>query len=158
MKHFSARDSIVIHAPIERCFLLSTNVALVQKTLGMKPAAGRTSGHVVGGDTVRWQGWQLGFPNYHVSLIAEFEEPYHFQDRMIAGRFRSFEHDHRFEVMDGGVLLSDEVRFTMPFGVLGQMVGTFVLVPHIRRLVRARFAMLKQLAESDAWRQYVETI
>jgi len=42
MKHFSARDSIVIHAPIERCFLLSTNVALVQKTLGMKPAAGRT--------------------------------------------------------------------------------------------------------------------
>jgi len=157
MKLFSVHDNIVIRAPIERCFLLSTSVALVQKTLGMKPVAGRTSGHVVDGDTVRWEGWQLGFPNYHVSLITEFEEPYHFQDRMIAGRFRGFEHDHRFEVVDGGVLLSDEVRFTMPFGVLGQLVGTFMLVPHVRRLVRARFAMLKQLAESDAWRLYVET-
>ncbi len=121
----------------------------------MRPVGGRTKGCVRGGDTVRWEGWQLGFPNFHVSLIAEYERPYHFQDRMLEGRFRSFAHDHRFHQMDGGVRLEDEVRFTMPFGWAGRLVGQLVLVPHIRRLLRERFAMLKGIAESDAWREYV---
>ena len=151
---FTLRDSTVIHAPIERCFALSTNVALVQRKLGMKPVAGRTTGCVQGGDTVRWEGWQLGFPNFHVSLIAHYDPPFYFQDRMLEGRFRTFEHDHRFREIDGGVLLEDEVRFTMPFGFPGKMVGQIVLVPHISRLLRERFAMLRGIAETEAWREY----
>lgn len=151
---FVLRDSIVVNAPIERCFALSTNVAIVEKELGMHPVAGRTQGCVRAGDTVRWEGWQLGFKNYHVSLIAEFDRPFYFQDRMIAGRFKTFSHDHRFREVDGGVLLEDELRFTMPFGWPGRVVGRLVLVPHIQRLLRERFAMLKGIAETDAWRQY----
>lgn len=152
---FTLRDSVVIHAPIERCFALSTNVAIVQKELGMKPVRGRTTGCVRGGDTVRWEGWQLGFPNFHVSLISVFDPPFHFQDRMLEGRFRTFEHDHRFREVEEGVLLEDELRFTMPFGLPGKLVGQVVLVPHIRRLLRERFAMLKEIAETEAWREYV---
>ncbi len=152
---FTLRDSTVIHAPIERCFALSTNIALVQKKLGMKPVAGRTTGCVRGGDTVRWEGWQLGFPNFHLSLISEYEPPFHFQDRMLEGRFKSFAHDHRFHEADGAVCLEDEVRFSMPFGAAGHLVGQLVLVPHIRKLLRERFAMLKGLAETEAWREYV---
>ena len=163
MKPFILRDEILIHAPIERCFALSTSLAVVQLELGMKPVAGRglsrtssrTTGLVTGGDTIRWQGWQLGFPNYHVSLIENFEPPLHFRDRMIAGRFRSFEHDHRFEQTSAGVLLRDEVRFTMPLGVAGLLVGGAVLVPHIRGLLQRRFQLLKRLAESDGWRHYL---
>ena len=96
----------------------------------------------------------MGFPNFHVSLIAAFEPPFYFQDRMIEGRFKSFEHDHRFREVEGGVLLEDELRFTMPFGWPGRALGQVVLVPHIRRLLRERFAMLKGIAESDAWQEY----
>lgn len=153
---FVLRDSLLVHAPIERCFALSTNIAIVQKELGMTPVAGRTSGCVRGGDTVRWEGWQLGFKQFHVSLIAEFEAPFHFQDRMLAGRFKSFAHDHRFREVDGGgVLLEDELRFTMHFGWPGKMVGRVVLVPHIRRLMRERFAMLKEIAETEQWREFL---
>lgn len=120
----------------------------------MEPVAGRTSGCVVGGDTVRWKGWQLGFPNFHVSLISQYEPPYHFQDRMLEGRFKTFAHDHRFRQIEGGVVFDDEVRFSMPFGWPGRLVGRFVLVPHIRRLLRRRFAMLKGLAEGEGWRDY----
>ena len=151
---FTLRGSTVIRAPIERCFALSTNIAIVQKELGMNPVAGRTTGCVQAGDTVRWEGWQLGFPNFHVSLIAHYDPPFYFQDRMLQGRFRSFEHDHRFREIDEGVLLEDEVRFTMPFGFPGKMVGQIVLVPHISRLLRERFAMLKGIAETEAWREY----
>jgi hypothetical protein len=152
---FTLRHSILVHAPIERCFLLSTSIAIVRKELGMTPVDGRTTGLVSGGDTVRWEGRQLGFWNFHVSLIAAFDPPHFFQDRMLAGRFRSFEHDHRFDQTPDGVLLHDELRFTMPFGPLGWMVGRVVLVPHIRGLLRRRFLLLKRLAETDEWREYL---
>jgi ligand-binding SRPBCC domain-containing protein len=154
---FILRASTIIEAPIERCFLLSTSIEIVRKELGMTPVGGRTSGLVTAGDTIRWQGWQLGFPNYHVSLISAFEPFTFFQDRMIAGRFRSFEHDHHFEETPTGVRLSDEVRFTMPFGLPGWIVGRLILVPHIRGLMRRRFRMLKTFAEGEAWRKYLET-
>jgi ligand-binding SRPBCC domain-containing protein len=153
---FSLRDEIRVRAPLERCFLLSTSVAIVQRELGMKPVRGRTEGLVVGGDTVRWEGWQLGLPQFHESLIDEFRPFTFFRDRMIAGRFRTFEHEHAFaEVGDGWVLMSDELRFSMPFGWLGEMVGRWVMVPHIRGLLGRRFRLLKGIAEGEEWRRYL---
>jgi ligand-binding SRPBCC domain-containing protein len=154
---FLLTGSILINAPIDRCFQLSTSIAIVQKELGMTPVAGRTSGHVTAGDTVRWEGMQLGFPNYHVSLIVPhtFDPPRFFQDRMIAGRFRSFEHDHRFSQTANATLLQDALRFTMPFGPLGWIVGRLILVPHIRKLMHRRFHLLKRIAESEEWRRYI---
>jgi len=153
---FTVRDEIAVQAPIERCFLLSTSVDLVQRELGMCPVRGRTSGLVVAGDTVRWRGWKFGLPQLHESLIKQFEPPVFFRDRMIAGRFVSFEHDHRFTNSgDGAVLMSDELRFTMPFGWLGELIGKWILVPHIQGLLRRRFALLKRIAEGEEWKQYL---
>ena len=121
----------------------------------MKAVAGRTSGLVTAGDTIRWEGWQLGFWNYHVSLISAFDPPRFFQDRMIAGRFRSFEHSHSFEPTANGVQLRDELRFSMPFGPLGWIAGRMVMVPHIHGLLRRRFDLLKRLAEGEEWRLYL---
>ena len=154
---FLLRDQVLIHAPVERCFGLSTSIAVVQRELKMRPVAGRTSGHVQAGDTVLWKGWQLGLPQMHQSLIRNFVPNQFFQDRMLRGRFASFEHDHEFlDNGDGDVLLRDELRFTMPFGWLGSMAGRVILVPHIRALMHRRFALIKSLAEGDGWRQYLD--
>jgi ligand-binding SRPBCC domain-containing protein len=153
---FVLRDEIVVFAPIKRCFLLSTSVEIVQQELKMQPVRGRTSGLVVGGDTIRWQGWQLGLPQFHESLIDAYEPPVFFRDRMIAGRFASFSHTHSFEDRGhAGVLLRDELHFTMPWGWAGEIAGALLLVPHIRRLLHRRFALLKRIAESDEWRRYL---
>jgi ligand-binding SRPBCC domain-containing protein len=153
---FTLREEIAVRAPIERCFLLSTSVAIVQQDLRMQPVRGRTSGLVVAGDTVRWEGWKFGLPQLHESFIDGFEPPGFFRDRMIAGRFSSFEHEHRFtDRGDGRVLLQDELRFTMPLGWAGDAVGRWILVPNIRGLLRSRFARLKRIAESEEWRKYL---
>ena len=153
---FLLRDQTVVRAPLDRCFLLSTSVAIVQKELGMHPTEGRTTGLVVGGDVVLWKGRQLGLPQYHKSLISRFEPFRFFQDTMIAGRFAYFQHDHAFtENLDGTVTLADELRFSMPFGWPGWIVGRLILVPHIRRLMRRRFALLKHIAESEEWHIYL---
>ena len=141
---FVVKDSTHIQAPIERVFRLSTSLAIVERELGMHPVAKggatRTEGFVAGGDRIRWEGWQLGMPQYHVSLISEWRPNLFFQDRMVAGRFRTFSHDHEFTEIGGQVLLKDTVRFSMKWGWVGRLVGKFVMVPHIRRLMARRFA------------------
>ena len=41
---FRLKHSIHVNAPIERCFLLSTSIALVEQTLKMHPVKGKTTG------------------------------------------------------------------------------------------------------------------
>ena len=155
-REFVVRDETVVQAPIELCFLLSTSVEIVERELKMHPVRGRTSGFVEGGDTIRWEGWQLGLPQVHESLIENFRPHAFFRDRMIAGRFARFEHDHSFEPrQDGSVLMRDELRFTMRWGGVGEQLGRWVLEPHIKGLLRRRFALLKRVAEGGEWRQYV---
>ncbi len=155
-RHFIVEHSILIHAPIERCFALSTSIPLVQRILGMRPVHGRTAGFVTAGDTVLWRGWQLGLPQFHESLIEPFERPTYFRDSMVRGRFRTFHHDHRFVPQsDGSTLLADQVHFSLPFGLPGAVVGRFLLLPHVRRLLRRRFALLKELAEGSGWQRYL---
>ena len=116
----------------------------------------RTQSFVTDQDIIRWQGWKFGIPQFHESLIEAFDPPRFFRDRMIAGRFRTFEHDHAFEDLDSNsVRLADELRFTLPFGPLGQLAATTLLIPHIRSLMHRRFQRLKRIAESEEWKQYL---
>jgi hypothetical protein len=68
---FTLREKIAVRAPIERSFLLSTSVAIVQRELRMHPVRGRTTGFVVAGDTVQWQGWQRDFGSDIESLLRQ---------------------------------------------------------------------------------------
>jgi len=152
---FLVKDDVHIQAPIERCFLLSTSVEIVARTLRMKPVRGKIAGLVRGGDRVDWRGWKFGLPQRHESLITKYTLPTFFQDAMESGRFQTFQHDHEFTEIGGQVLLKDTVRFSMPLGIAGRLVGKYVLVPHIRNLLRNRFQLLKRIAESDEWRAYL---
>ena len=136
-------------APVEQCFLLSTDIEVVGWTLGMKPIEGKTSGQVVAGDRLLWAGWKFGFPQMHETLITGYDAPHFFQDTMGRGRFRKFQHDHHLTELDGYTVLSDKIRFSMPFGIPGRLVGRYVMVPYIRRILRRRMLLLQRLAEEQ---------
>ncbi|MBB5344815.1 SRPBCC family protein [Tunturibacter empetritectus] len=152
---FTISDSIHINAPIERCFLLSTNIELVGKTLGMKPIEGKTRGMITPGDKLLWAGWKFGFPQMHETLITRYERPMFFQDTMGRGRFKRFQHDHHLFYIDGRTVLNDKIRFTLPLSWAGRLVARAILVPYISRVLRRRLKLLKRIAESQEWRKYL---
>jgi len=153
---YTISDSIFISAPIERCFLLSTNVELVGRALGMKPIEGKTSGLVVENDKLLWAGWKFGLPQMHESLITKYERPSFFQDTMERGRFKRFQHDHYFYVMNDRTVLNEKIRFTMPLGFMGKLVAKFVLVPYLSKRLRRRLNLLKRVAENNKeWPKYL---
>ena len=155
---FTVSDSIHIHAPIERCFLLSTSLELVGQVLQMRPVEGgsrKTAGLVAEGDRIEWRGWLFGLPQVHESLITRYERPDFFQDTMVRGRFKRFQHDHRFTEIDGHTLLVDKLRFSLPLGWPGKMVARQVMIPHISGVLRRRMLLLKHVAEGREWQRYL---
>ena len=153
---FRVKESIHVHAPRDRVFLLSTSIALVQQILGMKPVSGKTSGLVVESDQLLWRGWKFGLPALHETFITRYERPQFFQDTMGRGYFKRFQHDHSFEEVDGHTLLVDTVRFSLPFGPAGHMAGKLLVVPHVAGLMKRRFDLLKRTAEGSDWERYVQ--
>jgi ligand-binding SRPBCC domain-containing protein len=153
---FTISDSIFINAPIERCFLLATNIELAGQTYGMKPIEGKLSGLIVAEDRLVWAGWKFGFPQMHESYVTQYDPPAFFQDTMGRGRFKRYQHDHYFFEMNDRTVLNDKIRFTMPLGFLGNFVGNFILVPYLSRRLRRRLALLKRVAENPKeWQKYL---
>jgi ligand-binding SRPBCC domain-containing protein len=153
---FTISDSIFINAPIERCFLLSTSIELVGRTYGMKPIEGKLTGLFVAEDRLVWAGWKFGFPQMHESYVTRYEPPAFFQDTMGRGRFKRYQHDHYFYEMNDRTVLNDKIRFTMPLGFVGRLVGKFVVVPYLSKRLRRRLGLLKRVAENNKeWPKYL---
>jgi ligand-binding SRPBCC domain-containing protein len=147
-----------IAAPAKRCFLLALSIDLHMDSTAStreRAVAGVTTKLIGDGESVTWRGRHFGLMLQHTSRITRYEPPTFFQDIMTAGAFKSFEHNHRFQEQDGETVMKDELRFSAPFGVLGLMVERLVLRNYLTRFLFERNQFLKQVAESEMWREYL---
>lgn len=79
----------------------------------------------------------------------------YFQEVLDVGNFRHFEHDHHFTPMNGGTRVRDEIRFVIPQGLLGPMTAPLTL-RYLSSRISLRNEILSEVAESDAWKEYLE--
>jgi ligand-binding SRPBCC domain-containing protein len=119
---------------------------------GEEAVGGRTTGLIGLGEEVTWRARHFGVTHHHTSRITVFDRPSHFRDAMVAGRFRSFEHDHFFEAFDGGTRMRDVLLFESPLGVLGRCVDTLVLASYLKRLLEERNRVIQAAAERGTGR------
>lgn len=151
-----------IAAPPERCFLLSLNIDLHKESTAQtneRAIAGVTRGLIGPNETVTWQGRHFGVMLTHETLISKYERPHHFQDIMLRGMFKSFEHDHTFHPLpDGSTLMRDELRFAAPLGPLGWIAETLVLRRYLTGFLVERNKLIQHVAEGpeEMWSRYIE--
>jgi ligand-binding SRPBCC domain-containing protein len=147
-----------INAPIERCFDLARSIDLhvqSQSHHGEKAIAGVTSSLIGLGEEVTWRARHFGLWQTMTSRITRFERPTCFRDERVRGAFRSFEHDHYFEVAESGTIMTDVCDFEAPLGPLGRLVSHLVLTRHLTLLLQDRGQSVRRAAESDEWRKYL---
>lgn len=65
----------------------------------------------------------LGFPQYWRTLIESYDAPNGFVDTQLKGPYKLWHHAHRFEDKDGGTLITDEVRYELPFQPFGELAA-----------------------------------
>jgi ligand-binding SRPBCC domain-containing protein len=109
-----------IEAPVETCFQLSLSIDLelkAAKAHHIKAISGVTSGVISAGQRVGWKTKQFGITVSHVSEITGFQQPLFFQDSMVKGMFKSFQHDHFFQPLGSSKTeMRDLLRSACRFG------------------------------------------
>ena len=69
----------------------------------------------------------LGIPLLWQTEIYKVNKPNYFSDRQLKGPYSIWEHTHRFIEKENGVLMIDEVRYKVPFGIIGRLAHTIFL-------------------------------
>lgn len=87
--------------------------------------------------TVRVMGIRMKW----ISLINDYQPPFRFVDEQVKGPYAYWHHTHTFAEAKGGTLVGDEVRYALPFGMIGTVVQ--------------RLAVRKQLEEIFSYRSEV---
>jgi ligand-binding SRPBCC domain-containing protein len=148
-----------IHAPIERCFDLSRSIDLHTRSTGgtgERAVAGVTSGLIGAGEEVTWRARHLGVWQQLRSRITAFDPPFHFRDSMVRGAFKRIDHDHYFRADGDDTIMLDRFDFSSPFGVLGTIAERLFLTGYMRRFLEERNRVIKEIAESERWGEFLE--
>ena len=142
----------IIMAPIEKVFDLNRNInihLLSTSQSDEKVIAGRTSGLIELGETVTWKAKHFGVYLTHKSIITAMDFPIHFVDEMAEGQFKSFWHEHSFEVKDGTTIMTDKIQYETPFGLFGSLFDRIILKKYLTKFISRRNRLLKNLAEEN---------
>lgn len=147
-----------IDAPAERCFDLSLSVDIhveSTKSTGEKAIAGVTSGPMKFGDTVTWRAKHFGITQDLTSHISYYDRPKKFVSEMIKGAFRRLYHEHIFEEKNGKTIMTDRFDFDVSLGLPGRLVAEAIVKPYMAKFLRERNLVIKRIAESEEWREYL---
>ena len=79
-----------------------------------------------------------------VTEITHFDEGRMFVDEQRAGPYRFWHHRHRFEPLDGGVVVADDVHYALPFGPIGEAVHALDVRRRLARIFAYRSAELER--------------
>jgi ligand-binding SRPBCC domain-containing protein len=88
-----------------------------------------------------------GIPINWRTRVTSWEPGQSFVDVQEHGPYALWEHAHRFEQTDRGVLVSDRVRYALPFGPLGRLAHALWVHATLARIFDFRFAAVRSLLE-----------
>jgi ligand-binding SRPBCC domain-containing protein len=78
-----------------------------------------------------------------VTEITQVKEPYHFVDDQISGPYSLWHHQHHFREVAGGVEMTDELHYAIPFGILGRLANAIFVEHEVNSIFDFRFKILE---------------
>ena len=90
-------------------------------------------------------------------MANSFAAPEFFRDEQVTGDFKMMKHEHYFKSVQNGTLMIDQFYYDVPFGMLGKLANKLYLENYMRKLLAERNTIIKQIAESNQWKQYLNT-
>jgi ligand-binding SRPBCC domain-containing protein len=140
-----------IKAPIQTVFDVSRNIDIHQQSASKSKEsaiAGITSGLINLNETVTWRGKHFGFYLTHKSRITAMTFFSYFVDEMEEGKFKSFKHEHYFEETNDVIIMTDNLQYETPFGIIGKLFDVLFLKKHLTQFLLERNRTLKKVSEN----------
>lgn len=123
---------------------------------GEEAVGGTRMGLINLDEFVTWRAKHLGKQRLLKSRITAMKKPESFTDEMIEGDFKSLRHEHHFKPVENGTLMIDYFHYELPYNTIGKLLDKFYLKRYMTKLLEARNEHLKQVAESDQWKRFLD--
>ncbi|HUV29610.1 MAG TPA: SRPBCC family protein [Acidobacteriota bacterium] len=76
----------------------------------------------------------FGVRFHWMAMITDYQRPYRFVDVQIKGPYTFWHHTHLFDESEKGTNIVDEVRYVLPFGILGRLLHALLVRRRIERI------------------------
>lgn len=86
-----------------------------------------------------------GLPIRWRTVIRAWSPPAGFVDEQERGPYALWRHEHRFEALGGKTLMTDVVRYRLPFGPLGRLAHALAIRAALAAIFDHRFARIREL-------------
>lgn len=79
-----------------------------------------------------------GIPLTWKSLISLYDPPNSFIDEQIRGPYAIWHHTHTFKEEDGGTMIEDEVKYAIPFSIIGRICNHLFIKNDLNKIFQYR--------------------
>jgi ligand-binding SRPBCC domain-containing protein len=76
--------------------------------------------------------------------ITQVHEPYHFIDEQRFGPYALWHHQHHFREVEGGVEMTDELNYAIPFGFIGWLANAIFVAREVNAIFDFRYKVLEK--------------
>lgn len=80
----------------------------------------------------------LGIKMDWMTEITHLKEDHYFIDEQRFGPFKFWHHEHHFESIEGGILMTDKLIYGIPFGVLGRIANSIMVAKQTQEIFNFR--------------------
>ena len=93
---------------------------------------------------VRWQ-----------TLITSYVPTKSFTDEQMKGPYVFWHHTHNFKQTDYGVEVTDQIRYVVPFGILGRLAHWLWIRHDLKHIFEHRTTVIGNLFSSEKYKLYI---
>jgi len=87
----------------------------------------------------------LGIKMDWMTEITTVRDKKYFIDEQRFGPFKFWHHEHHFEEIDGGVLMTDKLTYGIPFGIIGQLANAILVAKQTQEIFDYRVKAVDEL-------------
>lgn len=88
-------------------------------------------------------------PFFWTTEITHVSEPAYFVDEQRAGPYALWHHQHHLREVNGGIEMTDEVHYALPFGLLGRFFHAILVKKQLNTIFDYRFSVLQNVFNSN---------
>jgi ligand-binding SRPBCC domain-containing protein len=90
----------------------------------------------------------FGIPLTWVTRILNVNAPHSFTDEQEKGPYKLWVHTHTFVEKDGWVEMTDDLKYALPFGILGRLMHALLVKGEVERIFSYRYQVLEKMFNS----------
>jgi ligand-binding SRPBCC domain-containing protein len=85
-----------------------------------------------------------------ITEITQVQPANYFIDEQRFGPYAMWHHEHHFKQVDGGIEMTDEITYAIPFGFIGRIANSLFVRRQLQAIFRYRYDTLERFFNATA--------